>query len=140
MNQTELLPVIAGLLASASVLGTVTFEPHRTKHIWALPASISLFFLLITVQAAVSEGPFGFWVEHTRNLWGNQIWCDLLLGVSAAIIFLAPRARAMKMNIAPWTIACFATGTIGLYAFISRLLFLESRVGRDREESEKAKA
>jgi len=93
-----------------------------------VPAALSLLFLGLSLQAVLVEGALGFWPEHTRNLWGNQIWYDLLLGVSAAIAFIIPRARKAKMQVLPWALLCLATGSIGLYAFISRLLYLEARI------------
>ncbi len=126
MSQVELIPVVAGLATAVGILFVVVGD--RLKSIgWQLPGIFSLLLLLVSLRAVFKEGSLGFWTEHTRNHWGNQIWCDLLLGVSAAIAFMVPRARAMKMNIALWAILCLATGSIGLYAFISRLLFLESR-------------
>ncbi len=127
MSQIELFPVIGGLMAALGVLYLVTLDRPKSTRLWLLPGILSLLFLLVSLQAVLREGPMGFWTEHTRNLWGNQIWFDLLLGVSAAIAFMIPRARAMKMNVLIWGILCLATGSIGLYAFISRLLFLESR-------------
>lgn len=40
---------------------------------WQLPAFASLFFFVWSVYTIVLEGPTGFWTEHTRDFWGNQI-------------------------------------------------------------------
>lgn len=69
-------------------------------------------------------GPFGFWPEHVRNAWGNQIWFDLLLSVGMAFALLAPRARAQGMRLVPWFIAVACTGSVGLLAMGARYLFL----------------
>ncbi|WP_020397213.1 hypothetical protein [Thiolinea disciformis] len=127
MSQVEIFPLIAGLSAVASVIYLSVADRPISKNMWLFPAVLSLLFLVFSLQAVITEGPLGFWPEHTRNLWGNQIWYDLLLGVSAAIAFIIPRARKVKMQVLPWTLLCLATGSIGLYAFISRLLYLEAR-------------
>jgi len=43
----------------------------------------------------IREAPLGFWVEHPRHLWGNQIWFDLLLAAGVAWALLVPRARRL---------------------------------------------
>ncbi len=127
MTEVELVPWMAGLMAFAGVLYVSIADKLKSKQAWLLPCGLSLLFFVISLRALLGEGPLGFWTEHTRNLWGNQIWLDLLLGVSAAFSFAVPRARAMRMNVVLWAILCLATGSIGLYAFIGRLLYLESR-------------
>lgn len=92
---------------------------------WMAPAALSLAFAAYSTFTALREGPTGFWPEHTRNLWGNQIWFDLLLAAGVACALLAPRARAAGMNVLPWLLAVAATGSIGLCAMLARLLYLE---------------
>ncbi len=127
MRETEIMPWIAGIVAVVFVLYISLVERHAPKKMWILPGGLSLLFFLISLRAAFVEGPLQFWTEHTRNLWGNQIWFDLLLGVSAAIALAIPRAKKMRMSILLWVVFCLALGSIGLYAFLSRLLYLESR-------------
>ncbi len=127
MIEVELVPWIAGLMAFVGVLYVSIADQLKSRQAWVFPCVLSLIFFVVTLRALLGEGPLGFWTEHTRNLWGNQIWLDLLLGVSAAFAIAVPRARAMKMNVVLWAILCLTTGSIGLYAFISRLLYLESR-------------
>ena len=67
----------------------------------------------------------GFWAEHTRNDWNNQIFVDLLLSASCVYFLLLARARAVSMRVLPWFMAIAATGSIGLLAMIARVLFLE---------------
>ncbi len=44
---------------------------------------------------------------------------------------MLPRARQVEMRVVPWVLFCLASGSIGLYAFISRLLFSNPSVRQD---------
>lgn len=92
---------------------------------WMAPAALSAAFAIYSTMTAVREGPTGFWPEHTRNLWGNQIWFDLLLAAGVACAVLAPRARTAGMRLLPWLLLVAATGSIGLCAMFARVLYLE---------------
>jgi len=98
--------------------------------LWRLPAALSAGFLVWTLYAVVTEGPLGFWAEHTRNGWGVQIWIDLLLAATVAWLLAGPRMRAVGMAQPLWFFAIAATGSIGLTALLARLLYLEERGGR----------
>jgi hypothetical protein len=95
---------------------------------WAVGAALAALFFGFSIYAIGAEGLLGFWTEHVRNAWGNQIWFDLLIAASVAFAFLVPRARAVGMKPLPWfgLIAC--TGSIGILAMAARCLFLERRV------------
>lgn len=94
---------------------------------WMVPALLSIGFLGWSLHAVAVGGPLGFWTEHIRNAWGNQIWFDLLLAVGMAWTLLLPRARAAGMRPLPWLVLILCTGSIGLCAMVARCLFLESR-------------
>jgi hypothetical protein len=93
---------------------------------WRLPATLSAAFALFTAVVVVNEGLTGFWPVHTFNLWGNQVWFDLLLAFGIAWTALLPRARAAGMMPVVWAIALIATGSVGLLAMLARLQWLES--------------
>ncbi len=88
---------------------------------WRFPAFVSFLFLAYSGFTVYQEGPTGFWVEHTRNFWGNQIWFDLLLFASAALFFMVPRAKKLGMNLFFWIPLAIATGSIGLMAMLARI-------------------
>ena len=67
------------------------------------------------------------WTNHTTNLWGVQVWWDLLFATGTALFFIVPRARAAGMNIVPWVIFTALTASIGLLAMVARLFWLEKR-------------
>jgi sorbitol-specific phosphotransferase system component IIBC len=124
MEQKELFPIVALII---SVVSSFYFAIGKEKKIsWVIPTIFSLLFFIVSIQTIVSEGPYGFWIEHTRNLWGNQIWFDLLLSIVAAIYFTIPQAKSLGMNIFFWVLFIFATGSVGLYIYISRIIYLSS--------------
>ena len=94
---------------------------------WRVPAALAVLFLAWSLWAVGSEGPFGFWIEHSRNAWGNQIWMDLLLSIGVALGFLVPRAVRVGVRPGPWVMLVLLTGGIGLLAFAARVLFVSAR-------------
>ncbi|MCZ8182409.1 MAG: hypothetical protein O9322_05515 [Beijerinckiaceae bacterium] len=126
MRLVEVLPLLTGIGLVAALFTISIRNEGFGRSAWVVPAALSALFLGWSVTAAVVEGPLGFWAEHTRNLWGNQIWFDLLLAVVVGWFLIVPRARAMKMNVLPWMALVVATGSIGFLAMASRLLYLEN--------------
>ena len=91
-----------------------------TKTSWLFPAAMSLAFLLFSLQTVMTEGPFGFRTEHTRNGWGNQICFDLLLAIGIGWFLIVPHAKAQGMHLAPWLALIICTGCIGFLVNTSR--------------------
>ncbi|MBS0254715.1 MAG: hypothetical protein JSS36_05760 [Proteobacteria bacterium] len=79
-----------------------------------------------SVLAVSTGGITGFWDEHVRNAWSNQIWLDLLCAGALAFAVLAPRARAVGMQLLPWGLLVIATGSVGLLAMATRCFWLEA--------------
>ncbi len=94
---------------------------------WWIPALLAALFFAGSLRAIATGGVFGFWAEHIRNDWNNQIFIDLLLSASCAYFLLLARARAVAMRVLPWFVAIAMTGSIGLLAMIARVLFLERK-------------
>lgn len=126
MPLTEMMPIVVAALVAAYVIQPKLGSAARRPAQWAIPAGVAFLFGLWTLFAAFSEGPTGFWPEHTRNLWGNQIWFDLLLAAAIALTFMMPRARSLGMRTVPWTLLVLATGSIGLLAMYARITYLEA--------------
>lgn len=126
MVVSHVLPWIAGFgLVGAMVIMAADAVPFRWRG-WAPPAVLAAAFLAFSAIAAAVEGPLGFWPEHTRNLWGNQIWFDLLLAAGCCWALILPRARRVGMQPWPWLVLILCTGSIGLLLTVARLLFLEA--------------
>ncbi len=122
---TSLLPAIAGGLFVLFGLYVALKEDRHIPKIWLIPAALSLLFLLFSIQTIMTEGLFGFWIEHTtRNLWGNQIWFDLLLAIGIGWFLVVPQAKALGMRPLPWFVLIVFTGCIGFSSMMARFLYL----------------
>ena len=113
--------VVVGIAAASNLLR------FRLPGLWWIPALLSAAFFVGSLSVIATGGVLGFWAEHTRNDWNNQIFIDLLLCAACAYLLLLTRARAVSMKVLPWFVLIAATGSIGLLAMIARLLFLERR-------------
>ena len=113
--------LVVGIAASLNV------QRFRQPGLWWVPALLSAAFFVGSLRAVATGGSFGFWAEHTRNDWNNQIFLDLLLSASCAYFLLLARARAASMQILPWFGLIAVTGSIGLLAMVARVLFLERK-------------
>lgn len=124
MTLTTTAPFVAGLALVAYLVATLN---PRMRLPWQVPAVLSVLFLGWSVWAILAEGPTGFWPIHTANLWGNQVWFDLLLAAGIGWTLMVSRARAAGMNVALWLPVVPLSGSIGLLAMFARLLYLEER-------------
>ena len=124
MEPVELAPWLAGGSAVLFLLYAGTGTHVAGQRAWLLPAGLSAAFLVWSLMSVAREGPFGFWAEHTRNLWGNQIWFDLLFAVAIAWSLIVPKAQALGMRVWVWMIFVVTTGCIGLLAMMARYLYL----------------
>jgi hypothetical protein len=124
MTFTTLSPIIA---AAGLIAYLVLSLRSRGNGTWLVVAGLAVAFLAFTALTVWHEGPTGFWPVHTANLWGNQVWFDLLLAIGIGWTLILPRARAAGMAPAPWAVLVLATGCIGLLAMLARLLWLERR-------------
>lgn len=96
------------------------------KHLWLVPALASLSLLLFTLEVMVKEGPLGFLAEHTRNFWGYQITIDLISANVIGLFLAASAGRRYKVHALPWVLLTVCSGSIGLFAFVARILYLQS--------------
>jgi hypothetical protein len=90
-----------------------------------LAGALSAGFAAFTAVTIAAEGVLPLALNHTSNLWGVQVWYDLLFSLSVAVFLILPRARAAGMNIPLWIVLIVATASIGLLAMCARLFWLE---------------
>lgn len=90
-----------------------------------LAAVLSAGFAGFTAITIATEGVFPVILNHTSNLWGVQVWWDLLFSLGIAYVLILPRARAQGMNLPLWTVLILATASIALLAMCARLFWLE---------------
>lgn len=124
MTFTTFAPIIAGLALAGYLFASCIRAAPRG---WVGPALLGLVFLGFSLVAVVREGPTGFWPVHTANLWGNQVWFDLLLAAGVAWTLILPRARAAGMALPVWACLVLVSGSIGILAMLARLFWLERR-------------
>ncbi len=116
---------LGGLLfASAAILAMAARPGARGSAL--LAASLAAGFAAFSAVTIAAEGVFPVILNHTSNLWGVQVWWDLLFSLSVAFFFVLPRARAQGMNLGLWTALVLATASIGLLAMVARLFWLEN--------------
>lgn len=125
MSAFEILA--AGGLASAVIaLGYILAGSPKIGSA-VLAAALAAGFGAFTAVTIAREGVLLVWTNHTQNLWGVQVWWDLLFAVVLAVFLIAPRARAAGMKLFPWLLFVAATASIGLLAMAARLFWLEAR-------------
>ncbi len=120
-----------GFLAVLVAIGAVLVR-RETIGSAALAAALAGGFAAYTAVTILTEGVMPVLANHTANLWGVQVWWDLLISVTVALFLIAPRARAAGMNLPLWTLFVVATASIGLLAMCARLFWLESRAAEQR--------
>ena len=127
---TELTPFLA--LAGGGLVFTVTavlsmFLRPEAPGSALLAGALSAGFAAFSAVTIATEGVFPVVLNHTSNLWGVQVWWDLLFSLSIANFLILPRAKAQGMNLILWTVFILATASIGLLAMCSRLFWLEGQ-------------
>ena len=130
MTLLQILPLAAYAFTLIVVASIMFRKTAMSQGAWMFPAALSLSFGAFSLYTVLQEGPFGFWPNHSINLWGNQVWFDLLLSVGTAFVLLLPKARSLSIRVFPWAIFVFTTASIGLLAFMARILFLQERNSR----------
>ena len=116
--------MIGGLACALVAIATVLLRPGAQGNP-VLAAALAAGFSAFTAIPIWAEGVWPVVINHTSNLWGVQVWWDLLFSLTIALFFVAPRARAAGMNLLPWTLFIAATASIGLLVMCARLFWLE---------------
>ena len=117
---------VLGALGAAPALLLLAFRGW-VQESWKPAAVLATGFIGLSAIPIAQEGYFGFVPALTRELWGIQVWYDLVIAVTVALVFIVPRARAVGMNTAPWVIATACTGCLTLLPMVARLFWLEAR-------------
>nr|WP_137678002.1 hypothetical protein [Parerythrobacter lutipelagi] len=121
-------PYLILFLAGAAVVGPVVLYlafAKNPKGSAAFAAALSGAFAAFTAVTIATEGVMPVIDNHSTNLWGVQVWYDLLISVGIALLFVVPRARKAGMNVPLWVIAVGLTASIALLAMVARLFWLE---------------
>jgi hypothetical protein len=124
----QLLPILVYAAVVALILRVAISPDARLG--WSLPAVAGALFLLFSLVTVSRDGLMQFWVNHTVNFTGNQVWFDLVMAVAIAFYFIAPRARAVGMPLLPWGIAVVATACIALLPMMAMVLSRERMLSK----------
>jgi hypothetical protein len=120
--------MLGGLVFAVAGIVTIFARPDAPGNA-LLAGALSAGFAAFTAVTIASEGVWPVIANHTSNLWGVQVWWDLLFSLSIGYFFALPRAKAVGMNLMLWTVFVLATASIGLLAMIARLFWLEQAQG-----------
>jgi hypothetical protein len=121
----SLLQLLFVVTYAATVAVLIRAASGKASAPWTLVALLAGVFIAFSVWTVIEDGLLQFWINHTTNLAGNQVWFDLLISVTLAFVLLLPRARSQGMAILPWAIAVAATASIALLVMLARVLWLE---------------
>ena len=122
---TPFIALAGGGLVCAVTAIIVAFTRPAAPGNAVLAAILSAGFAGFTAITIATEGVFPVILNHTSNLWGVQVWWDLLFSLGIAYVLILPRARAQGMNLPLWTVLILATASIALLAMCARLFWLE---------------
>ena len=115
---------LGGLVIAATAIVIAATRPAAPGNA-LLAGALAAGFAAFTAVTIATEGVFPVILNHTANLWGVQVWWDLLFSLGVAFVLILPRARAAGMSLWPWTAFILATASIGLLAMAARLFWLE---------------
>lgn len=121
-----LLALAAGGLVFAVAAILVIVTRPATSGNALLAGALSAGFAAFTAVTIATEGVIPVILNHTSNLWGVQVWYDLLFSLSVATFLILPRARAQGMSVPLWVAFIVLTASIGLLAMAARLFWLEA--------------
>ena len=125
MSSLEAIFIVIMLGGFAALL-SILLKRSVTGHA-GLAAVLFIAFAAFTAIQIGQEGVMGYWINHTVNLSGIQVWWDLVTCALIALFLIAPRARAVGMNLLPWALFVSCLAGVGLLAMCARLFWLERR-------------
>lgn len=117
---------IAATTGGFIALLTILIAKGETGNVLAATVLAGGFGAFTAVQIG-QEGVIGFFVNHTQNLTGLQVWWDLITCALIALFLIVPRARKQGMNVPLWALFVGTTASIGLLAMCARLFWLEQQ-------------
>jgi len=120
----------AGLAFAVAAIIVIALRPGAPGNA-LLAGALSAGFAAFSAVTIAAEGVLPVVLNHTSNLWGVQVWYDLLFSLSVATFLILPRARAVSMNLPLWVLFILATASIGLLAMCARLFWLEAADARE---------
>ncbi|PXW70173.1 hypothetical protein C7964_10256 [Loktanella sp. PT4BL] len=127
MTMFQVLPILGYAGCIGAILMIAVGRSTTAGSQWLIPAATGAVFFIFTLVTLAQDGLIQFWVNHTTDFAGNQVWFDLIIAVTIGFYLIAPRAKAVGMPLLPWSVAVFATACIALLPMLARVLWLEQK-------------
>ena len=129
MTLVQIIPILAYLSVMALVLLITFTDLAKSRGFWVFWAVYGVAYLVFTLFAIAEDGPLMFYINHSQNWVGNQVWIDLVFAILIGWLLVLPEARARGMNTTFWMVFIIVTATIGFAFMVARLLYLRGRDG-----------
>ena len=75
-------------------------------------------FGTLTAAALWQHGYWGILAPHFQSLAGGQVFADLVIALSLAMVWMWHDAKASGRNVWPWILATLAFGSFGLLIYL----------------------
>ena len=72
-----------------------------------------ILFGALTVLALQEVGYWGLFEPHFKSLGGGQVFTDLVIAVTLAMVWMWHDAKATGRNVWPWLVLSLAAGSFG---------------------------
>lgn len=72
-----------------------------------------ILFGALTVAALWQHGYWGIIAPHFQSFGGGQVFADLVIALTLAMVWMWHDAKATGRNVWPWIIATLALGSFG---------------------------
>ncbi|MFN0110708.1 MAG: DUF2834 domain-containing protein [Blastocatellia bacterium] len=80
-----------------------------------------ILFGALTAAALWQHGYWGIFAPHFQSFGGGQVFADLVIALTMALVWMWKDAKATGRNIWPWVIATLALGSFGpLFYLLTR--------------------
>ena len=123
----EIIPPIAYLIAMGYILWSSLIRNLPTiQNGWMIPAIVCILLIYWTVYSLIKDGIITLGsLSSVAETQAND--CYLWIAISIGWTWILPQAQSLKMNGMGWAIFVLCTGSIGLSAMMSRILYLKER-------------
>lgn len=76
--------------------------------------AITLLFFAVLTAAALSEGGVAGIIDwHVKSYGGGQVFADLVIALTLAIVWMWNNAKVCGRNVWPWIALTLLTGSFG---------------------------
>ena len=128
MTFLEIGPLFAAVIFLIVTIKVMLGDGRIKQGTWRVPALFFLLFTAFSIWTVVEDGMLGFWPNHSQDLWGNQVWYDLLFALALGWALIMPKAKAVGMRLPLWLLFICCSGSIGFSAMVARYFYLAEKL------------